>query len=331
MKNWFRHHPKLSIFLGVVVALLILLLVLAFKPFSLQASFVPDPALNYQESLSRVNDIHAEEGQLDLHPECVTQLLTHEEKREAVIVLLHGFTSCPRQFEELGKLYFDQGYNVYIPRLPRHGINDRRGDPLQGLTAEEMASFAHQTADIAQGLGERVIVSGLSGGGAIATYLSQERSDVDVAAPISPFLGIKFIPRPLNRPFTNLMLLLPDFWQWWDPVKKENNPFTAPYAYARYPLHALLENMRLGYATEEDARHMPPAAEKIILVTNENDPSVNNAVVAEFEQMWRNHGDENLVDYKFAKSLGLPHDLITATRPGSHIDLVYPRLLELIQ
>jgi carboxylesterase len=200
-----------------------------------------------------------------------------------------------------------------------------------GLTAEELAGFANQAADIAQGLGERVIVTGLSGGGAMATYLSQERQDVDIAAPISPFLGIGFIPRPLNRPFANLFLIVPNFWQWWDPVHKENNPLTAPYAYARYPLHALLENMRLGYATEADAKRFPPKAEKIIVVTNANDESVNNGVIAEFEKMWRDHGDESLAVFQFDKALGLPHDLITPTRPGARIDLAYPKILELIQ
>jgi pimeloyl-ACP methyl ester carboxylesterase len=331
MANWFRSRPKLSMFLGILSGFIILLLVLALKPYSLKESFTPDPAQSYEDALARIQEIQAEELKLDLHPECATQLQTHGEKTDSVIVFLHGFTSCPQQFVALGQEFYDRGYNVYIPRTPHHGFNDRRGEPLKGLTAEEMAGFAQQTADIAQGLGDRVIVSGISGGGAMATYLSQEREDVEIAAPIAPFLGIGFIPRPLNRPFANLFLTLPDFWQWWDPVHKENNPFTAPYAYARYPLHALLENLRLGYATEADAKHVPPAAGKIIVITNANDDSVNNSVVAEFEQLWQEHGDENLVTFQFEKSLELPHDLITPTRPGERIDLVYPKLFELIQ
>lgn len=329
--NWFRSHPKLSIFLGILAGLIILLFVLAFKPFSLKQTFTPDPAQSYEEASERIQAIQSGEADLDLHPECTTKLQTHGEKTDTVIVFLHGFTSCPDQFAELGSEYFELGYNVYIPRTPHHGFNDRRGEPLKGLTAEEMAEFAHQTADISQGLGERVIVSGISGGGAMATYLSQEREDVDIAAPIAPFLGIGFIPRQLNRSFANLFLIVPDFWQWWDPVHKENNPFSAPYSYTRYPLHALLENMRLGYATEEDAKRIKPAAAKIIVITNANDESVNNGVVAEFEQMWKEHGEQNLVTFQFEESLGLPHDLITPTRPGARADLVYPKILELIQ
>lgn len=331
MTNWFRSHPKLSVFLGILAGVIILLFVLALKPFSLMDSFTPDPAQSYEEALSRIQAIHAEEAELDLHPECATQLQTHGGKTDTVIVFLHGFTSCPEQFVALGQEFYERGYNVYIPRTPRHGIDNRRGEPLKGLTAEEMAEFAHQTADITQGLGERVIVSGISGGGAMATYLSQEREDVDIAAPIAPFLGIGFIPRPLNRSFANLFLIVPDFWQWWDPVHKENNPLSAPYSYTRYPLHALLENMRLGYAAEADAKRTLPAVDKIIVITNANDESVNNSVVAEFEQMWKEHGEENLVVFQFEESLGLPHDLITPTRPGARVDLVYPKLLELIQ
>ena len=331
MTNWFKSRPKLSIFIGILVGIILLISLLALKPFSLKDTFTPNPAQSYAEALTHIQVIQAGEASLDLHPECATQLNTHGEKTDTVIVLLHGFTSCPEQFRELGQAYYDLGYNVYIPRMPHHGFNDRRGGSLKGLTAEELAGFAQETADIAQGLGERVIVTGLSGGGAIATYLSQERADVDVAAPISPFLGIGFIPSQLNRPFTNLFLIVPDFWQWWDPIRKENNPLSAPYAYARYPLHALLENIRLGYATEADAKRTRPAASKIIVITNANDDSVNNDVIAEFEHMWAKHGEENLVTFQFEKSLGLPHDLITPTRPGARIDLVYPKLLEFIQ
>ena len=331
MANWFRSRPKLSIFLGILAGVIILLFVLALKPFSLKETFTPNPAESYEEALRRIQAIRAEEAKLDLRPECATQFLSHGAKTDKVIVFLHGFTSCPAQFAELAKEYNDRGYNVYIPRLPRHGLNDRLGGPLKGLTAEELAGFANQAADIAQGLGDQVIISGLSGGGTMTAYLAQERQDVDVAATMAPFLGIGFIPRPLNRAFANLGLLIPDVWQWWDPIHKENDPSASPYDYTRYPLHALLEIMRLGFATEADAKRFPPAAGKIISITNANDPSVNNGVVAEFEQAWREHAGNKLEVFQFDKSLNLPHNLIGPDQPGFRIELVYPKLLELIQ
>lgn len=332
MFEWFRSRPKLSVFLGILAGLIILLIILANKPFTLQETFVPDPAGSYQEALVRIQDIQDAETELtDLSPECGTILMTHEEKVEDAIVFLHGFTSCPDQFATLGEQYFDQGYNVFIPRQPRHGLQELDGAPLKGLSAEELAAFGTRVADIAQGLGERVVVVGLSGGGSVATWLAQERNDVDLAVPIAPFLGIGFIPRPLTRPVTNLILLIPDFHQWWDPVHQMSNPLSAPYSYRGYYLHSLFENLRLGFVTEQDAKRVKPAVGGILVITNANDESVNNGIVAEFEQLWLEHGEQFLQTYQFEKELGIPHDMITVNRPDSHVDIVYPKLFELIR
>ena len=322
----------MSIFLGILTLIIISLLVLAYKPFSLQETFIPDPAGDYEEALARIDDIQAAEAEIPaLSPQCGSILMSHEEKVENVIVFLHGFTSCPDQFAALGDEYFKQGYNVFIPRQPRHGLQELDGAPLQGLTAEELAAFGTRMADIAQGLGERVVVVGLSGGGAVATWLAQERADIDLAVPIAPFLGIGFIPRPLTRELTNLILLIPDFHQWWDPVHQMNNPLSAPYSYRGYYMHSLFENLRLGFAAEEDARLVKPAAGGLLVVTNANDESVNNEVVAEFEQLWLEHGEQFLQTFQFEESLGIPHDMITVNRPDSQVEIVYPKLLELIK
>ena len=323
MIAWFRSHPKMRIFLGVLAAMIILLVILASKPFSLRTSFTPAPAESYAEALARIDVIHAAEAEIpDLSPECGSILMTHDEKVENTIVFLHGFTSCPDQFATLGEAYFAKGYNVFIPRQPHHGLQEFDGAPLKGLTAEELAAFGTEVADIAQGLGERVVVAGLSGGGAVTTWLAQERADIDLAVPIAPFLGVGFIPRPLTRPLTNLILLLPDFHQWWDPVHQLSNPLSASYSYRGFQMHALFENLRLGFVAEEDAKKVKPAVGGILVITNANDESVNNEVVAEFEQLWLEHGEQFLQTYRFDKDLGVPHDMITVTRPNNRVDIV---------
>jgi hypothetical protein len=67
------------------------------------------------------------------------------------------------------------------------------------------------------------------------------------------------------------------------------------------------------------------------VITNANDGSVNNDVVAEFEARWREHGEQFLFSYQFPKELNLPHDLITVGRPDGNIELVYSKLHELIR
>ena len=320
------------IVLGALLLISSMMLILALKPFKLKGTYTPKPAVSYQEAVDRIEAIRARESELqDLCAECSTILMTHGEKSETVIIFLHGFTSCPDQFRKLGEEYFGKGYNVYIPRQPRHGLTDRSGKPLKDLTAEELAYFGTGTADIAQGLGKRVIIVGLSGGGSLTTWLAQERKDVDLAVPISPFLGVGFIPQQLTRLVTNLFLLLPDTFQWWDPVNKINNPNSAPYSYRGYWLHALFENLRLGLAAETDARKVKPGAGAILVITNANDGSVNNDMVKAFERIWQETAEDYVRTYQFPKNLELPHDLITFHRPGGNPGIVYNKLLELIR
>jgi carboxylesterase len=332
MIDWLRSKPKRIIIPGIFLVFIAVLLLMAFKPYHLNQEVISNPVTNYGEALARVDAIiDAEEEHPDLNPECGTILMTHGTKVDNLVVFLHGFTSCPIQFAELGEAYFDQGFNVFIPRQPKHGLQDVKGTELKGLSADELAAFATESIDIAQGLGEEITVVGLSSGGAIATWAAQERDDIDLAVALAPFLGVNYIPKPLTRPITNLVLSIPDIFLWWDGSKKMDNPLIAPYSYRGYYLHALFENLRLGFITEEQSKQEKPAAGAILVITNANDPAVNNDVVASFEQLWLTHGEEFLTTYQFEKELSLPHDFITATHPDGNPDLVYPKLLEIIQ
>jgi carboxylesterase len=332
MINWGRTKQKRIFILGIFAAFVAVLLLLAFKPYHLNQDVISNPATSYGEALARVDALKATEAEHpDLNPECGTILMTHGTKVDNLVVFFHGFTSCPIQFVELGKEYYDQGYNVFIPRQPKHGLQDVQGTQLKGLSAEELAAFATESIDIAQGLGEEITVVGLSSGGAIVIWAAQERDDIDLAVALAPFLGVNYIPKPLTRPTTNLVLSMPDIFLWWDGSKKMDNPLIAPYSYRGYYLHALFENLRLGFITEEQSKQEKPAAGAILVVNNANDPAVNNDGVASFEKMWLMHGEEFLTTYQFEQELSLPHDFITATHPEGNPDLVYPKLLEIIQ
>jgi carboxylesterase len=245
--------------------------------------------------------------------------------------MFHGFTSCPEQFRELGQQLFDLGYNVYIPLLPHHGHADRDRDALLNTTAEELAAFAEESIDIAHGLGERTVVGGLSGGGTVAAWAAQNHADVDRAVIVAPFLGIGFIPAPLNRMVARIIDDIPNVDMWWNPAAKEDNPNTADYAYPGYPLHALAEYLRLGFATLDLAKQAKPAVNSIFVISNENDDSVNNAVTERLIDTWSASGEQNLSLFQFENTLNLPHDLITPTRADGNPALVYPVIIENIE
>ncbi|MCB8982618.1 MAG: alpha/beta fold hydrolase [Ardenticatenaceae bacterium] len=327
--SWAKRHPVWTTLIATAVVLLILGAAVSIMPFNVNDTSVSNPAASHDEAIARVEAIRAdEEASGELNPVCLTNVMTHGQKTAKVIVFYHGFTSCPEQFRELGQQFFDQGYNVYIPRLPYHGHADQLTNAMLDTSAEELAAFATASLDIAHGLGEEVIVGGLSGGGTIATWIAQQHEDVDQVVVVAPFLGIGFIPALLNRPVARILDGIPNIWMWWDPKAKAENPFTAYYSYPRYPLHALAEYLRLGYAAQQAARSNPPGVRSIVVITNANDQSVNNDIIDEFVTTWQKHGEEDMDTFEFERELNLPHDLITPTREDGNPALVYPIIID---
>ena len=135
-----------------------------------------------------------EKDNLDLsHDVCITKLYDHGKQTEHVIILLHGFTNCPEQFSEIGMQHFEAGSNVFIPRMPYHGLSDRLTDALVHLTVEDLAAFGDQIIDIAHGLGKKITVMGVSGSGTLVAWLAQNRTDIDFAFAIAPLFGLALI------------------------------------------------------------------------------------------------------------------------------------------
>ncbi len=289
---------------------------------------VVNPTSLYPEAVARITAIQADEEKLDLNPVCRTQLLSQGQKTEKVIVFLHGFTSCPQQFTLFAEQFFKLGYNIYLPRLPHHGMNDRFANNLRNTTVEELIAFADSVVDIATGLGDRVIVSGLSGGGTVTLWIGQFRCEVDLVVAIAPFLGIGFIPSLLNGFVYWLLPRFPDFYYWWDPLKREKNPLTVYYAYPGLSSHGLAELFHMGHMVRSAAEKEHPTGRGIMIVTYANDRTVNNYETAQLVTTWRKNGVE-VQTYEFERALLLPHDLIGAHRPDQNIDLVYPILIEL--
>ena len=255
-----------------------------------------------------------------------THLMTHDKKVDRAIILVHGYTSCPQQFHELGQRFYDLGYNVLIAPLPHHGLADRMTDAHAQLKAEDLAAYADETVDIAQGLGEQVIMMGISAGGVTTAWAAQNRSDVDLAVIISPAFGFKQIPTPLTAAVMNIYTFLPDSFEWWDPALQAEAP--PAHAYPRYSKHALVQTLRLGFAAQADAQRIQPAAKKMVIALNTNDNSVNNALTTDVVKLWQAHAAD-LTTYEFEANLKLGHDLIDPAQPDARIDIVYPRLIDL--
>ncbi|HKC83528.1 MAG TPA: alpha/beta fold hydrolase, partial [bacterium] len=133
----------------------------------------------------------------NVNPLCRTRLYTHGRRVERSLVLLHGFTNCPQQMDALGRQLFEAGWNVVIPRYPRHGYTDRLNTSIAELRADHLAAVANRAAEVGAGLGDRLTVAGLSLGGILTGLLAQTRDDIQRAVLIAPMLGLKPIPGPV--------------------------------------------------------------------------------------------------------------------------------------
>ena len=320
-----RKHRWYWVLLAVgTLAIVILALFIPWNTANLTSH--PHPALSYAEAVQRVQALQANRAQ-QMNPLCQAKLMTHDKKAAQVVVLVHGYTNCPQQFNQLGKRLFEQGNNVLIAPLPHHGLTDRMTSDLSQLKAEEVAAYADEMVDIAQGLGERVVMMGFSAGGLTTAWAAQNRSEIDQAVIIAPAFGFKTIALPLTPAVMNFYLLTPDVYAWWDPVKKLD---TQPnYAYPRYSKTALAQLMRLSFAIHAGARSSPPAAGSLVVVTNGNEPSVSNPLVAEVVSNWQKRGAK-IKTYEFDAGLKLPHDLIDPSQTEGKIEVVYPKLIEIV-
>jgi len=291
----------------------------------------PEPITNYEEAIAHVKVMQEEDNQDLTRDVCVTKLYQHGKQTDHVIILLHGFTNCPEQFNELGKQYYEAGNNVFIPRMPYHGLTDRLTDALVNLTAENLAAFGDKVIDIAHGLGKKVTVMGISGSGTLVAWLAQNRADVDFAFAIAPLFGLAFIPSSLTKLFEWIVLRLPSFFLWWDPRTKAENPYSIYYAYPRYPTRALAEILRLAMITRAQAEKSPPKAGNITMIINDAEPAVSNAEITRFIRLWQRHENTNVSEVHFEKDLGLPHDIITPGTPGVPVGDIHPRLVGVVK
>lgn len=264
----------------------------------------------------------------NVNPVCHTRFYTHGSRTERALVLLHGFTSCPQQFDLVGRMFHAQGWNVLIPRYPRHGYRDRLNSSISELRAEHLVALANQSADAAHGLGEHVTVAGMSLGGSLAGYLAQTHDHVDRAVLIAPMFGLRWIPGALQRRLGSLAYALPNFYIWWDASLKERLP--PDYGYPRFSTHAYASLFNIASDTVGSARAAAPKAREIAVLTNANEPGLENQFTYRLVEAWRARG-AHVSRHEFPLTDRLPHDLIDPSNPSQKTELVYPVVTRLIQ
>jgi pimeloyl-ACP methyl ester carboxylesterase len=277
--------------------------------------------VNYSGAIEIVKGLQDLDGP-KVNPECHTRLYTHGRRTERALILLHGFTNCPRQFDDLGQDFFQQGWNVLIPRYPRHGYADRLNTAIAELRADQLVAVANRSVDAGFGLGESLFVAGLSLGGILAGYMAQTRTGIERSVLIAPMFGLKPIPGPVLSAFSRAVYLMPNFYMWWDSTLKES--ISPPHGYPRFAIHAYAALFECGRRLFADARQAPPQSPSIAVITNAAEPRLDNRYTYRLVDLWREHGAD-VETFEFEQSEGLPHDLIDpVSNPPRVTERTYP-------
>jgi carboxylesterase len=288
------------------------------------------PITNVKDPFEAGIEIAAGLQRLDgpnVNPVCHTRLYTHGHRTERSLVLLHGFTNCPQQFDLVGKHFFELGWNVLIPRYPRHGYKDRLTTSIAELRVEHLLAVANRSADVGAGLGERLTVAGLSLGGILAGHLAQSREGIERAVLIAPMFGLRPIPGPGLTILSQLADILPNFYIWWNSELKDK--LGPAHGYPRFSTKAYAALFEAGRGVFKGARTSAPKAGSIAVITNAAEPRLDNRFTYQLVDLWRRHGAA-VSTFEFPASDGLPHDLIDPANPAQNIKLVYPVVFKTI-
>lgn len=229
-------------------------------------------------------------------------LLTRGAPTARVIVLLHGLTDSPRQFEAFAYRLYADGNNVFVPRFPRHGLRGGDARSLATLTASELRGFADSAMSEAAGLGDSVVVAGLSLGGTVAAWIGQQRT-IWRAVLIAPALEPGHIPSILGRPIIGLVDRLPDVT--WRASRDAARPDREPGTSTR----AIAELLELGGSVLREAARAAPRTQRLVLLVNANDHTVKESAAEALGRHWARHGAAVSM-LELPDSLRLPHNII---------------------
>jgi esterase/lipase len=278
----------------------------------------PNPTHGYADAVARAKRLIAADDSVAAVGGS-TILLTHGARAPRAVVLLHGLTDSPRQFAALADSLYAQGDNVLVPRLPHHAERGKDASELARLTAAELCRTGDAAIDIAAGLGDSVVVVGLSAGATVAAWTAEHRPEVRRAVVIAPAFEVARVPSMLERPLVNLGAHVPN-------VSHRAAADTArPDRDPGFATHGLAQVLRLGLAVRRDADRISPVNAEVLFLVNANDRTVKTAPVLDLARVWNRRGTPVTV-YEFPDSLALPHNIVDPINRPAKAGAVYPVL-----
>jgi len=213
------------------------------------------------------------EGNEDIKPKAIgeSKYFTTT-NNDTCIINLHGFSSAPKEVEELSLYLNSKGFNVHAPRLAGHGTSP---EDLKYTTWIDWYRSVSRAITIATLKYEKVFIVGFSTGGLLA-LLSTKKC-------FQEFAGIICINAALHLNDIRMKTLLPAISVWNDLVKAfnedslakeyiENNAENPDINYDKYYVESIEQLSLLMAKTKKNLKkiHSP-----ILIIQGNDDPVVN--------------------------------------------------------
>lgn len=300
----------------ILISALLVAAVFFWPATSKQLQSSNSEKLNYNQSVTAaIRTINGDSSNTDVRPECRSIIKTHSQKTAKAVLMIHGVSACPQQFAELGDTFFKAGYNVYIPRVPSHGLTDnkRHGE----ITIPAMAQFMNSSTSIISGLGEETGVIGLSGGANMATWIAQYNS-----ATISRALLLS----PFYQPSTSEMPA------WQSPLLRNlygRNILPDSFsAGSNLSYRALGKYMIIAKNYKSDFK--ATGLKHIGVVTSENDTSIDMNLAANIPKQIATASNAKFQSYSIPASFGIGHDIVALSQDEvkKYANKLYPFYLD---
>jgi carboxylesterase len=190
---------------------------------------------------------------------------------EVGVLLCHGFTGTPQSMRPWGEYLAERGYTVRIPLLPGHGTTwqemNRTGWQDWYSCVDTAFRELHESC-------ERVVVGGLSMGGALSLQLAQEHGPrISGLVLVNP--AVKF-----DDPRTRLVPVLTHFIGSLEAVGNDiKKPGVTELAYPRTPLKAGHSQL---VAWQSVIRDLPEVTQPVLLLRSVDDhivPASSSALI----------------------------------------------------
>lgn len=103
------------------------------------------------------------------------------------VLVLHGFTGCPQSVRPLADAFVAAGFAMEMPLLAGHGteVNDMIPTTWADWTADAGAAYERLA-----GRCDRIVVAGLSMGGALTLWLATRHPEIAAIICVNPVVGV---------------------------------------------------------------------------------------------------------------------------------------------